>query len=130
MEQPIKAGRNEELAKAVEQMHIPVALDESLIGMIESEQKKELLETIRPQYIILKPSFIGGWKGADEWIDLATQRGISWWATSALESSVGLNAIAQWAFTKSNPIPQGLGTGSLFTNNIEGPYSVEGDYSR
>ncbi len=126
MEQPIKAGRNEELAKAVEQMHISVALDESLIGMIERKQKKELLEAIRPQYIILKPSFIGGWKGADEWIELATARDIQWWATSALESNVGLNAIAQWAFTKSNPIPQGLGTGSLYTNNIEGPYSVEG----
>lgn len=126
IEQPIKAGRNEELAQAAAQMHIPVALDESLIGMIDRRQKEDLLDTVRPQYIILKPSFIGGWKGADEWIDLATERNIQWWATSALESNVGLNAIAQWAYGKSNPIPQGLGTGSLFTNNIEGPYTVEG----
>jgi o-succinylbenzoate synthase len=126
IEQPIHAGRNQELAQAATQMHIPVALDESLIGMIDRKQKQDLLDTVRPQYIILKPSFIGGWKGADEWIELATERDIQWWATSALESNVGLNAIAQWAYTKSNPIPQGLGTGSLFTNNIEGPYKVEG----
>lgn len=126
MEQPIKAGRNEELAKAVELMQIPVALDESLIGMIKRTQKETLLDTVRPQYIILKPSFVGGWKGADQWINVAAERDISWWATSALESNIGLNAIAQWAYMKSNPIPQGLGTGSLFTNNIEGPYKVEG----
>lgn len=126
MEQPLRAGRNAELAEAAEKMHIPVALDESLIGMISPQQKVDLLDTVKPQYIILKPSFIGGWRGADHWIELAAKRGISWWATSALESNVGLNAIAQWAYTKSNPIPQGLGTGSLFTNNIEGPYKVEG----
>lgn len=126
MEQPLRAGRNEELAEAAEKMHIPVALDESLIGMVSLKQKVSLLDTVKPQYIILKPSFIGGWKGADSWIELAQERGIPWWATSALESNIGLNAIAQWSFTKSNPIPQGLGTGSLFTNNIEGPYKVEG----
>jgi len=126
MEQPLKAGRNEELAEAAEKMHIPTALDESLIGMISPKEKVDLLDIIKPQYIILKPSFIGGWKGADRWIELAKKRGIEWWATSALESNIGLNAIAQWAYTKSNPIPQGLGTGSLFTNNIEGPYKVEG----
>lgn len=126
MEQPLQAGRNEELAAAAEKMHIPVALDESLIGMTSLQQKVDLLEKVKPQYIILKPSFIGGWKGADQWIELATERNIPWWATSALESNIGLNAIAQWAFTKSNPIPQGLGTGSLFTNNIDGPYKVEG----
>lgn len=130
IEQPLKAGRNEELAEAVDKMHIPVALDESLIGLIEDKQKIELLDTVHPQFIILKPSFIGGWRGADRWIELAKERGIDWWATSALESNVGLNAIAQWAFTKANPIPQGLGTGSLFTNNFEGPYQVQGGILR
>jgi O-succinylbenzoate synthase len=84
------------------------------------------LDTVKPQYIILKPSFIGGWRAADSWIALAESKGIEWWATSALESNVGLNAIAQWAFIKGNSIPQGLGTGSLFINNIPGPYEVSG----
>ncbi|MGB0270583.1 MAG: o-succinylbenzoate synthase [Schleiferiaceae bacterium] len=126
MEQPLRAGRDKELASAAEQMHIPIALDESLIGVIDPAAKSQLLDTVKPQYIILKPSFIGGWRGADRWISLAESKGIGWWATSALESNVGLNAIAQWAFTKGNAIPQGLGTGSLFTNNIPGPYEVSG----
>ncbi|HCP41021.1 MAG TPA: o-succinylbenzoate synthase [Cryomorphaceae bacterium] len=126
IEQPLPAGRDKELALAAERMHIPIALDESLIGVIDPKAKVYLLDTVKPQYIILKPSFIGGWRGADEWISIAESKGIGWWATSALESNVGLNAIAQWAFTKGNSIPQGLGTGSLFTNNIPGPYEVSG----
>lgn len=126
MEQPLKAGRNKELALAAQRMHLPIALDESLIGLYEMKDRAALLDEVQPQYIILKPSFIGGWRGSDEWITLAEERGIGWWATSALESNIGLNAIAQWAYTKSNPIPQGLGTGSLYTNNIAGPYRVEG----
>jgi O-succinylbenzoate synthase len=84
------------------------------------------LDELRPQYIILKPSFIGGWRGSDEWIECAEQRNIGWWATSALESTVGMNAIAQWASTKELVLPQGLGTGSLYTNNIPAPLQVEG----
>jgi len=126
IEQPLSALDREGLRKAANQMAIPVALDESLIGVLTKEDKEALLEEIQPQFIILKPSFIGGWRGSDEWIELAESRGIGWWATSALESNVGLNAIAQWAFTKHNPIPQGLGTGSLYINNIPGPTQVTG----
>ena len=126
IEQPLPPSEVEGLKVAAERMHIPIALDESLIGVFYKEDKIRLLDKIQPQYIILKPSFIGGWRGSDEWIDIATERGIGWWATSALESNLGLNAIAQWAFTKRNPIPQGLGTGSLYTNNIPAPLRVHG----
>lgn len=125
IEQPLKAGENLDLAKAAKQMHIPIALDESLIGVVNSVDKEKLLDVVEPQYIILKPSFVGGWKGSDEWVKLAEERNIGWWATSALESTVGLNAIAQWAFSKNNNVPQGLGTGSLYNNNIAGPFKVE-----
>lgn len=124
IEQPLAAGNNADLAKAVRLMHIPVALDESLIGLYSLEKKRQLLDDINPPFIILKPSFIGGWSGSNDWVSLAEERGIKWWATSALESNVGLNAIAQWVFTKKNTIPQGLGTGSLYTNNIPGPLEV------
>lgn len=126
IEQPLPAADHEGLKEAAQRMAIPIALDESLIGVLTKKDKVDLLEQVRPQYIILKPSFIGGWRGSDEWIELAESRNIGWWATSALESNVGLNAIAQWAFTKNNPIPQGLGTGSLYTNNIPGPMQVTG----
>jgi o-succinylbenzoate synthase len=125
IEQPLKAGEDQELAKAARQMHIPIALDESLIGVVSRKDREILLDTVQPHYIILKPSFIGGWKGSEEWVKLAEERGIGWWVTSALESTIGLNAIAQWAFSKNNNIPQGLGTGSLYTNNIRGPFKVE-----
>jgi o-succinylbenzoate synthase len=124
IEQPIPAGNNAALAKAVRLMQIPIALDESLIGLFSLEKKRQLLDDINPPFIILKPSFIGGWGGSSDWVTLAEERGIQWWATSALESNVGLNAIAQWVFTKKNKIPQGLGTGSLYTNNIPGPLQV------
>ena len=126
IEQPLAVDRREELAELVQRAHTPVALDESLIGLVEQEERIKLLEQIRPPYIILKPSFIGGWRGADQWIALAEARGIEWWATSALESNVGMNAIAQWASTKNNPLPQGLGTGSLYTNNLPAPHRVAG----
>ena len=125
IEQPLRAGDNHELAKCARQMHIPIALDESLIGVVSRRDKEKLLDTVQPQYIILKPSFIGGWKGSNEWVKLAEEREVGWWATSALESTIGLNAIAQWAYSKNNKIPQGLGTGSLYTNNIPGPFKVE-----
>ena len=96
-----------------------------LIGVFNDETKQILLNTINPQYIILKPSFIGGFKGSDTWISLAEKQNIGWWITSALESNVGLNGIAQYTYLKQNPMPQGLGTGSLFTNNITAPLQVK-----
>ena len=84
-----------------------------------------MLQTIKPQYLILKPSLIGGFKNSEEWIRIANEQNIEWWITSALESNIGLNAIAQWTYTLKNVLPQGLGTGSLFTNNFESPLQVE-----
>ena len=119
IEQPIKAGNIEEMAELCKNTPIPIALDEELIGVLNFEDKKELLEKINPQYIILKPSLVGGFSGTDEWISFAENKKIGWWITSALESNIGLNAIAQYTFTKKPKIPQGLGTGGLFTNNLE-----------
>ena len=103
---------------------LDIALDEELIGVFSVTKKEEVLQTINPQYIILKPSLVGGYSGRAEWISLAEKQGAGWWITSALESNVGLNAIAQWTYTLSSNLPQGLGTGSLFTNNIESPLEV------
>ncbi|MEQ6124809.1 o-succinylbenzoate synthase [Pseudotenacibaculum sp. MALMAid0570] len=128
IEQPIKPKQLEEMAKLCEQTPLPIALDEELIGVFDVTKKKELLLTINPQYIILKPSLVGGFKGSKEWIDLADKNKIGWWITSALESNVGLNAIAQWTHTLDNNMPQGLGTGSLFTNNFESPLEVKSGY--
>ena len=124
IEQPIKQGQLQEMALLCEQSPLPIALDEELIGVFGVTKKKELLQIINPQYIILKPSLVGGFKGSLEWIDLANDFGIEWWVTSALESNVGLNAIAQWTATLKNSLPQGLGTGSLFTNNFKCPLKV------
>jgi o-succinylbenzoate synthase len=125
IEQPIRQGQFEEMARLCEKTPVPIALDEELIGVFSVTEKKELLQTIQPQYIILKPSFIGGFQGSDEWISLAEKQDVRWWVTSALESNVGLNAIAQWTFTLQNPLPQGLGTGGLYTNNFESPLEVK-----
>lgn len=127
IEQPLKAGRNQELAALCELTPTPIALDETLIGIYNSRDKEQLLKTIRPQYIILKPALCGGFSGSDEWISLAEQLSIGWWITSALESNIGLNAIAQYTYTKQNPMPQGLGTGALFTNNFESSLNLCGD---
>ncbi len=124
IEQPIKQGQWQEMARLCEDTPLPIALDEELIGIFSEEQKKKLLETIQPQYIILKPSLIGGFRGSDSWISLSKKIGIGWWITSALESNIGLNAIAQYTFSKNSFLPQGLGTGSLFTNNIDSPLEV------
>ena len=123
IEQPIRAGQYEQMARLCEASPLPIALDEELIGVACPERKKEILQWIRPAYIILKPSLIGGYRGSEEWIDLAEKQGIGWWVTSALEGNVGLSAIAQWTYTLKNPLPQGLGTGSLYTNNF--PSSLE-----
>ncbi|CAM3452936.1 o-succinylbenzoate synthase [Elizabethkingia occulta] len=127
IEQPIKAGNPQEMALLCANTPTPIALDEELIGITELEEKQRLLETIKPQYIILKPSLVGGISGSDEWIALAEKQNIGWWITSALESNIGLNAIAQYTYTKKNPMPQGLGTGSLFTNNTPSSLKLEGD---
>ncbi|WP_106915081.1 o-succinylbenzoate synthase [Chryseobacterium aurantiacum] len=119
IEQPIKAGNWIDMAELCAQTPTPIALDEELIGVTELKEKKKLLEAIKPQYIILKPALVGGFSGTDEWISLAEQQNIGWWITSALESNIGLNAIAQYTFTKNSPMPQGLGTGALFVNNFE-----------
>lgn len=119
IEQPIKAGNWSDMAELCAQTPTPIALDEELIGIVDADKKKKLLEAIKPQYIILKPALIGGFTGSDEWIALAEEQNTGWWITSALESNIGLNAIAQYTFTKKSPMPQGLGTGALFVNNFE-----------
>jgi len=124
IEQPIMAGQYEEMARLCEFSPLDIALDEELIGPFNRERKKKILEAINPPYIILKPSLHGGFFGANEWIELASEQEIEWWATSALESNIGLNAIAQWVEKYKNPLPQGLGTGGLFDNNIDSPLYV------
>ena len=127
IEQPIRAGQWEKMAELCKTTPLPIALDEELIGINEREKKIQLLETIRPQFLVLKPNLHGGISGCDEWIELANKRSIGWWITSYLESNIGLNAIAQWAFTKNTTMHQGLGTGQLFTNNIDSPLEIRGE---
>lgn len=131
IEQPIRQGQWQEMAKLCANTPIPIALDEELIGINETQKKIDLLHTIHPQYIILKPSLHGAFTGCDEWIDLAKKQSIGYWVTSALESNVGLNAIAQWCASKKSSIqlPQGLGTGQLFVKNFTAaPLSLEKDF--
>ncbi len=125
IEQPIAAGQVHQLKELCATTPLPIALDEELIGIHDTAQKANLLDTIRPQYIILKPSLLGGFAAAEEWIVLAEERNIGWWVTSALESNVGLNAIAQWTASLNTTLPQGLGTGGLYTNNVESPLVVD-----
>jgi o-succinylbenzoate synthase len=128
IEQPIRAGRWSEMARLVEKTPIAIALDEELIGIHSGEQKEKMLDTIRPHYIVLKPTLHGAFSGCDEWIQYAENRRIGWWATSALESNIGLNAIARWLLTKQIQMPQGLGTGGLFSNNIASPWVVKSGF--
>lgn len=128
IEQPIAHGHWDKMAELCDRSDLPIALDEELIGLSNKDLQDKMLRSIKPQYIILKPTLIGGFAGADRWIDLAQDQGIGWWITSALESNVGLNAIAQYAYTKKPLGPQGLGTGSLFLNNIDAPLSVNQGY--
>jgi o-succinylbenzoate synthase len=125
IEQPIRQGQFNAIADICRHSPISVALDEELIGVYNQEEKRKLLETIRPQYIILKPSLLGGFRASQKWTDLADSLKIGWWITSALESNIGLNAITQWTATLNNPLVQGLGTGSLFTNNFPSPLMVK-----
>lgn len=127
IEQPVRAGQPEIMAGLCESSPIAIALDEELIGMRDAASCAALLDKIAPQYIILKPALCGGFSGADTWIAEAEKRGTGWWATSALESDIGLNAIAQWLAAKNPTIPQGLGTGQLYENNIPSPLECRGE---
>lgn len=124
IEQPIAKNHTDTMSELCRITPIPIALDEELIGVFSLEEKEQLLQKIKPQYIILKPSFIGGFRGTKQWIALAEKYNIGWWITSALESNVGLNAIAQFTFLQNNKMPQGLGTGSLYINNFDCPLEV------
>ena len=130
VEQPIRPGQWKKMQLICQGSPIPIALDEELIGVHDTALRRNLLHLVKPDYIILKPSLIGGFVEANHWIDLAAEVDAAWWATSALESNVGLNAIAQWAADAISedpmPLPQGLGTGSLFTDNIPSPLVVSG----
>ena len=130
IEQPIKQHQWPKMAQLCHETPLPIALDEELIGVNVRSMKEALLDTIRPQYIILKHSLHGGIYGCNEWIQLASQRGIGSWITSALESNIGLHAIAHYAAKVYGPnveMPQGLGTGQLFTDNIPMPLEIRGD---
>ena len=130
IEQPIKAGQWANMAELCRESPLPIALDEELIGVNDPDQKRQMLNIIRPRYIILKPSLHGGMMGVREWIDIANDMNIGSWITSALESNIGLNAIAQFCadvYGDNIPMPQGLGTGQLFTDNIPMPLEIRGD---
>lgn len=124
IEQPVQKNNTDLMANLCKSTPFPIALDEELIGVFLFSEKEALLKKIRPQYIILKPSLVGGFKGTLEWISIANSLNIDWWITSALESNIGLNAITQFTFTLQNPLPQGLGTGGLYTNNFDGPLEI------
>ncbi|WP_236975993.1 o-succinylbenzoate synthase [Membranihabitans maritimus] len=123
IEQPIQTGKWQEMAKLCEENIVPIALDEELIGLHGKEWKKRLIDVIRPQYLIFKPSLIGGIAETEDFISLSDNRGIGWWMTSALESNVGLNILGQFSDYLNVSMPQGLGTGQLFTNNISSPFT-------
>jgi len=125
IEQPIKKNQYDSMTELCIKSPLPIALDEELIGIVNYYDKENLLKKINPQYIILKPSLVGGFKGCNEWIHLAEKYNIGWWITSALESNIGLNAIAQYTYNLQNNMPQGLGTGGLFTNNFKSDLVVQ-----
>ena len=130
IEQPVKPGQWDLLRKLCENTPVPIALDEELIGINEDSKRLELLTYVRPRYIVLKPALCYGFSGAASWIEAADKNGVGWWITSALESSVGLDAIAQFTATKQIQMAQGLGTGNLYTNNFKSPLTLSGDKLR
>ncbi len=130
IEQPVAPGLYEVMAELCANTPIPIALDEDLIGLNDTDLKRDLLDNVEPQYIVIKPSLVGGWAATREWIELAEARGIRWWITSALESSIGLNAIAQFTATLGVDMPQGLGTGKVYSNNIPSPLLAERGHLR
>ena len=125
IEQPIKPRQPHEMAELCAKTPLAIALDEELIGVFSVTNKEKIIQIIQPQYIILKPSLVGGFKGSEEWMSIAEKNNVKYWITSALESNVGLNAISQWTYTLNSKLPQGLGTGSLYTNNIDSPLEVK-----
>lgn len=125
IEQPIKPGQWDKMRLLIEKKIIPIALDEELIGIYDEKKMQELLINVNPEYIILKPSLIGGFLQAEKWIKTAQQLNKMWWATSALESNYGLSAIAEWVATKENNLVQGLGTGGLYTDNFDSPLYIK-----
>ena len=125
IEQPIKQRQWEQMAQLCQSPPIPIALDEELIGITDQTEIVAMLDSIQPQYIILKPSLLGGWSQSGAFIREAENRNIGWWITSALEGNIGLNAIAQWTHDLGSNMPQGLGTGQLFTNNFTSPLFIE-----
>lgn len=127
IEQPIETGRWEEMAELCKRSPVPIGLDEELIGISSGKEMQKLLETIHPAYLILKPSLHGGFAGCEKWIGQAEKYGTGWWITSALESNIGLNSIAQWTFKMHAKNEQGLGTGQLYTNNFDSPLEISGD---
>lgn len=127
IEQPIATGQWDKMARLCRQSPVPVALDEELIGVYAQKEMKRMLSTIQPAYLILKPSLHGGIAGCEQWISTAQNAGAGWWVTSALESNIGLNAIAQWTATMNTTTEQGLGTGQLFTNNFDSPLEISGE---
>jgi o-succinylbenzoate synthase len=130
IEQPIQPKQKDLMAELCKTTPVPVALDEELIGVNDYFLKMNLLKKIQPQYIILKPSLLGGLQSCREWIEIAGRMQIGWWITSALESNIGLNAIAQFTAEYKNTLPQGLGTGQLYHNNIESPLTIESGFLR
>ncbi len=128
IEQPVKPRQWEAFADIIRRSPIPVALDEELIGCVSDTERNLLLDVLNPHYIILKPSLCGGFRAAEKWIASAVQRGIGWWATSALESNAGLTAIARWLSRYNVTLPQGLGTGALYTDNLPSVLEIKGEY--
>ncbi len=130
IEQPIAINQFEEMKQLCSKSPIPIALDEELIKTRTISEKKNLLSFIKPQYLILKPSLLGGFKQTQQWIEIAKNHNIEWWITSALESNIGLNAIAQYCSEFDLKLPQGLGTGNLYNNNIISPLTLDGELLR
>ena len=128
IEQPVAPGLYEVMSELCANSPVAIALDEDLIGSNTRDAKVDLLDTVKPQAIVIKPSLVGGWQAAEEWIALANERGIGWWVTSALESSIGLNAIAQWTATLDVQQPQGLGTGNVYADNIPSPQIADAGF--
>lgn len=127
IEQPVPKGNIELMARICKESKVPVALDEELIGVYGIEEKRKLVRSIKPAYLVLKPALCGGFSGAEEWIGVGSEEGVGFWVTSALESNVGLDAIAQWTALHNSGMAQGLGTGSLYVNNFETPLYLEAD---
>ena len=125
IEQPLAPGQIKEMKELCEESPVPIALDEELIGINQTADKESLLATLKPTYIVLKPTLLGGMRSTQEWVEVAKKLNIGWWITSALESNVGLNAVSQFTYYLNPKNYQGLGTGQLYSNNFPSPLSIE-----